>query len=74
MLLSAKERGGQSFVVRVDPAGLAPGVHFARVEARDATDAARGPLSNPNPNPNPTTRRMPRAAVRARVRVRNAEG
>ena len=53
VLLSAKERGGQSFVVRIDPAGLPPGVHFARVEARDASDKARGPLSNFNPNPNP---------------------
>ena len=44
VLLSAKERGSQSFVVRVDPSGLAPGVHFARVQASDATDASRGPL------------------------------
>ena len=44
VLLSAKERGGQSFVVRVDPTSLAPGAHFARVTATDATDPARGPL------------------------------
>ena len=34
----------QSFNVKIDAAGLAPGAHFARVEAFDAADAARGPL------------------------------
>ncbi|KAH8091462.1 tripeptidyl-peptidase [Aureococcus anophagefferens] len=34
----------QSFNVKIDAADLAPGAHFARVEAFDATDGARGPL------------------------------
>ena len=33
-----------NFAVRLAPAELAPGAHFARVRAMDATDRARGPL------------------------------
>ena len=33
VLLSAQERGGHSFVVRVDAEHLPPGAHFARVQA-----------------------------------------
>uniref|UniRef100_A0A7S3WM75 tripeptidyl-peptidase II n=1 Tax=Emiliania huxleyi TaxID=2903 RepID=A0A7S3WM75_EMIHU len=44
VLLSAKERGGQTFTVRLDPSTLPPGAHFAAVQAVDATDPARGPL------------------------------
>ena len=44
ILTSGKERGGQSFAVRVDPSGLPPGAHFARVLAHDASDPSRGPL------------------------------
>ncbi|KAL1508071.1 hypothetical protein AB1Y20_007665 [Prymnesium parvum] len=41
---SAKERGSQSFTVRVDPTRLAPGAHFARVQAFDIADPSRGAL------------------------------
>ena len=44
VLLSAKERGGQSFSVQLDPSNLPPGAHFALVYASDATDPSRGPL------------------------------
>ena len=44
VLTSGMDRGGQSFAVRLDLAGLTPGAHFARVKAIDASDHARGPL------------------------------
>ncbi len=44
VLTSAKDRGSQSFPVRLDPSQLPPGAHFGRVYALDASDAARGPL------------------------------
>ena len=44
VLTSGLERGGQSFALKIDPAGLAPGAHFTTVKALDATDTARGPL------------------------------
>ena len=43
-LLSAKERGGQSFAIRLNATGLSPGVHFASVRGVDAADPARGSL------------------------------
>lgn len=44
VLLSAKERGGQSFSVRLDTRDLGPGAHFATVDAFDASDEGRGRL------------------------------
>eukprot|EP00962_Isochrysis_galbana_P047700 scaffold19620_cov112-Isochrysis_galbana.AAC.1 len=44
VLLSAKERGGQTFSVQLDPSSLPPGAHFASITATDATDPSRGPL------------------------------
>ena len=44
VLTSGMDRGGQSFAVRLDPSGLPPGAHFARVQAVDAGDPGRGPL------------------------------
>jgi tripeptidyl-peptidase-2 len=43
-LLSAEERDGQTFAVRLNTQGLKPGVHYASVDAIDASDEARGPL------------------------------
>jgi tripeptidyl-peptidase-2 len=44
-LMSAQERDGQSFSVRLNSQGLMePGVHYAAVEAFDAFDEGRGPL------------------------------
>ena len=43
-LLSATERGGQTFSVRFDARGLPPGVHFATVSAVDENDPERGSL------------------------------
>eukprot|EP00986_Skeletonema_menzelii_P015272 scaffold11389_cov138-Skeletonema_menzelii.AAC.1 len=43
-LLSAKERNGQSFSVRLDTQSLKPGVHYASVHAVDSSDEQRGPL------------------------------
>jgi tripeptidyl-peptidase-2 len=43
-LMSAKERNGQNFSVRLNTQGLKPGVHYASVHAVDASDEARGPL------------------------------
>jgi len=43
-LLSALERGGQSFNVRLDTSGLSPGAHFATVSGIDASDPDRGAL------------------------------
>ena len=44
VLLSARERGSQSFTVKLNPDGLPAGVHFARVDATDAADPSRGVL------------------------------
>lgn len=41
-LLSAKERNGQSFSVRLNTEELSPGIHFATVGALDASDPKRG--------------------------------
>jgi len=42
-LMSAKERGGQTFSVRLNPEGLSPGVHHAKVRAGIGTsDPDRG--------------------------------
>jgi len=43
-LMSAKERNGQSFSVRLNTQGLKPGVHYASVHAVDSSDEQRGPL------------------------------
>ncbi|KAL3906324.1 MAG: hypothetical protein SGILL_009314, partial [Bacillariaceae sp.] len=43
-LLSAKERGGQSFSIRLDTKTLPPGAHFATIEAHDASDPERGSI------------------------------
>jgi len=43
-LLSAKERNGQTFSVRLDTQRLGPGAHFATVDAVDASDKQRGNL------------------------------
>ena len=43
-LLSAKERNGQTFSVRLNTQGLPPGVHFATVGAIDASNPKRGNL------------------------------
>jgi len=43
-LLSAKERNGQTFSVRLSTEELSPGVHFASVDAIDASDPDRGNL------------------------------
>ncbi|KAL7551241.1 hypothetical protein ACHAWF_014431 [Thalassiosira exigua] len=43
-LLSAKERRGQTFSVRLNTRGLKPGVHYASVDAVCASDPARGKL------------------------------
>jgi tripeptidyl-peptidase-2 len=44
VLLSATERGGQTFSVQLDPSSLPPGAHFASITATDATDPSRGAL------------------------------
>ena len=41
-LLSAQERNGQAFSIRLDTTGLKPGVHYATVSGHD--DASRGSL------------------------------
>jgi tripeptidyl-peptidase-2 len=43
-LLSALERGGQSFNIRLDTSALSPGAHFATVSGIDASDPDRGAL------------------------------
>jgi tripeptidyl-peptidase-2 len=43
-LLSAQERNGQTFSVRVDPTELGPGAHFGTIDAIDKSDPARGVL------------------------------
>ena len=43
-LMSAKERNGQSFSVRLNTKGLKPGVHYASVDAMDSSDEGRGAL------------------------------
>jgi len=43
-MLSAKERNGQSFSIRLDTEGLPPGVHFATCDATDKNDPTRGKL------------------------------
>jgi len=43
-LLSAKERGGQSFSVRLDTKALSAGVHFATVDAFVSNDSTRGKI------------------------------
>lgn len=43
-LMSAKERNGQTFAVRLNTQDLKPGVHYATVDALDASDEARGLL------------------------------
>ena len=43
-LLSAIERNGQAFSVRLDVEDLPPGVHYATVDGIDSNDPARGPL------------------------------
>lgn len=43
-LMSAEERNGQTFSVRLNTQGLEPGVHYASVDAIDPSDSARGPL------------------------------
>lgn len=41
-LMSAKERNGQSFSIRLQTQELKPGAHFETIEAFDASDPARG--------------------------------
>jgi tripeptidyl-peptidase-2 len=43
-LLSAQERNGQTFAVRLATEDLGPGAHFATVNAVDASDPSRGPI------------------------------
>eukprot|EP00585_Thalassiosira_rotula_P001363 CAMPEP_0196147344 /NCGR_PEP_ID=MMETSP0910-20130528/25203_1 /TAXON_ID=49265 /ORGANISM="Thalassiosira rotula, Strain GSO102" /LENGTH=1458 /DNA_ID=CAMNT_0041409743 /DNA_START=91 /DNA_END=4467 /DNA_ORIENTATION=- len=43
-LMSATERNGQTFSVRLNTDGMTPGVHFATVDAIDASDPDRGNL------------------------------
>jgi len=43
-LMSAIERGGQSFSIRLAIDNLPPGVHYATIDGIDSTDTARGPL------------------------------
>lgn len=43
-LLSAEERNGQTFAVRLNTQNLKPGVHYVSVDAMDASDDGRGPL------------------------------
>jgi len=43
-LLSAKERNGQTFSVRLNTTALPPGVHFATVDGIEASDPDRGSL------------------------------
>ena len=43
-LMSAEERNGQTFAVRINTQGLMPGVYFSSVDALDAADENRGPL------------------------------
>jgi tripeptidyl-peptidase-2 len=43
-LLSAIERDGQTFSIRLAVDDLLPGVHYATIDGIDSTDVARGPL------------------------------
>lgn len=43
-LMSAIERNGQTFSIRLALDDLPPGVHYATIDGIDSTDAARGPL------------------------------
>lgn len=43
-LMSAEERNGQTFGVRMNTQELMPGVHYASLDALDAADEKRGPL------------------------------
>jgi len=43
-LMSAKERGGQPFAIRLNTTGLDPGVHFATVSGIDSSDPKRKSL------------------------------
>ena len=43
-LLSAQERNGQTFSVRLDATDLTPGAHFATIDAIDTSDPGRGSI------------------------------
>ena len=43
-LMSAIERNGQTFAIRLAVDDLPPGVHFATIDGIDSNDPARGPL------------------------------
>lgn len=43
-LMSAIERDGQNFSIRLAVDTLSPGVHYATIDGIDSSDAARGPL------------------------------
>jgi tripeptidyl-peptidase-2 len=43
-LLSAQERNGQTFSVRLNATDLAPGAHFATIDAIDTSDPGRGSI------------------------------
>ena len=43
-LMSAIERNGQTFSIRLEVDDLPPGVHYATVDAIDSNDVSRGPL------------------------------
>lgn len=43
-LMSAIERDGQTFSIRLAVDDLPPGVHYATIDGIDSTDVARGPL------------------------------
>ena len=67
-LLSAQERNGQTFSVRLATQDLPPGVHFATIRGIDAADAARGsifqlPITVVVPHSNVITLDSPHAAL-----------
>ena len=43
-LMSALERNGQTFSIRLEVDDLPPGVHYATIDGIDSNDVARGPL------------------------------